>query len=668
MRSAAEATETGERPQTASRPRLVGLSFLMLFVELALIRWTGSHVLYLSYFSNFVLLGSFLGIGIGFLRARAKRDLFPYAPVALAFLVGFVRIFPVEIDRSGGQLVYFGSFVRTGLPVWVTLPVIFIVVAVVMALIAEGVARTFVEFRPLEAYRLDILGSLAGIAAFTLLSFLQLPPVGWGLCVVFMFLVLLPRPIGALHVVALVGLVVMLGRESLLEGQSWSPYYRVTTSAEHDGRIAISVNGIPHQTMTGLAQIRAMDEIYLMPYELAGPVEEVLIVGAGTGNDVSVALGEGASGVTAVEIDPRIQAIGREMHPDRPYDDPRVRVVIDDGRAFLERSEERFDLIVFALPDSLTLVSSQSQLRLESYLFTLEAFEEARRHLRPGGTFAMYNYYRERWLVDRLAGTLAEVFDRAPCVHAAGPGQLALLAVQADGDAASCAAWASSRRPAPEPATDEYPFLYLRERGIPAPYIFTIATILIVSALAVRGVGGPIRRMSGYLDLFFMGGAFLLIETKSVVWFALLFGTTWLVNALVFGGILLAVLLAVEVSRAVVLRRPAILYGCLFLALAVAVAVPASALLGLPIVPRFIVAVGVSFAPIFLANLVFAQRFRDVEASGIAFGANLLGAMLGGVLEYGSLVVGYRGLLLFAAGLYLLAFLFGAMRQPVPSH
>src|SRR2546425_4885499 len=83
------------------RVRLVALSFLMLFVELALIRWTGSNVVYLSYFSNFVLLGSFLGIGLGFLRAGRARNLFPWTPVALAALVCFVRFFPVEIRRSG---------------------------------------------------------------------------------------------------------------------------------------------------------------------------------------------------------------------------------------------------------------------------------------------------------------------------------------------------------------------------------------------------------------------------------------------------------------------------------------------------------------------------------------------------------------------------------------
>src|SRR5436190_1272473 len=149
------------------RLRLFLLSFLLLFVELVLIRWTAAHVLYLSYFSNFVLLGSFLGIGIGFLRAQKARQLFPYAPIALAALVAFVRFFPVRLrSSSGGDVIFFGELQRSGPPRYVVLTVIFIVVTLAMAFIGEGVARAFAKFSPLEAYRLDLLGSVAGIAAF----------------------------------------------------------------------------------------------------------------------------------------------------------------------------------------------------------------------------------------------------------------------------------------------------------------------------------------------------------------------------------------------------------------------------------------------------------------------------------------------------------------------
>ena len=389
--------------------RLVLLSALMLFVELALIRWTGSNIVHLSYFSNFVLLGSFLGIGAGFLRGRARINLFPYAPVGLALLVGLVLIFPVHIDRSGSDLIYFGRFAASGLPVWITLPFIFVAVAGVMAMIAEGVARTFVEFEPLEAYRYDIAGSILGIAAFSALAFTWAPPVVWGIVAAILFAILLRPSLRILQAVALIGLVLMLGRESLVPEWSWSPYYKVRTGvAENPTRVQIDVNGIPHQTAVSVADRRGHAPEYFTPYRRAdvGSLDNVLIVGAGSGSDVAIALAQGAKHIDAVEIDPKLQQIGAELHPDHPYQDPRVSVHINDGRAFLEQTDTTYDLILFALPDSLTLVSGQSSLRLESYLFTLQAMEAARDHLKPGGAFAMYNFYREDWLVDRLAGTL----------------------------------------------------------------------------------------------------------------------------------------------------------------------------------------------------------------------------------------------------------------------
>jgi hypothetical protein len=166
-----------------------------------------------------------------------------------------------------------------------------------------------------------------------------------------------------------------------------------------------------------------------------------------------------------------------------------------------------------------------------------------------------------------------------------------------------------------------------------------------------------------------MGAAFLLLETKNVVQFALLFGTTWFVNALVFIGILLAVYLAIEVARRIDLGPPWRLYVALLAALGVAWLVQPNLLLSLPVVPRFVIGIVVAFAPVFLANLVFARRFRDAAASNLAFATNLLGAMLGGVLEYASLVTGYRALLIVIAVLYAGAFMLqrfqpGAVTSP----
>jgi hypothetical protein len=642
------------------RLRMLGLSFLMLFVELALIRWTGSNILYLSYFSNFVLLASFLGIGLGFLRTDVRHDLFRFAPLALAVLIGFVRIFPVQIDRSGTELIFFGALgAQSGLPPWLTLPVLFLGVAGVMMLIGQGVARTFRRFQPLEAYRLDIIGSIAGIIAFSILSFLGAPPLAWGLVVVVALMLLVEPTSRIWQAPVLAVIVLLLGLESFVPTDSWSPYYKIRLITQPSGAVSVFVNGIPHQTME-LAQRRlATVTVYGLVYQrLRATPKNVLIVGAGTGVDVAVALKMGAQHVDAVEIDPRIHAIGVQQNPDHPFQDRRVTSYVNDGRAFLEQTAARYDLILFALPDSLTLVAGQSSLRLESYLFTAEAMQAAQRHLTPSGAFGEYNYYREDWLIDRLAGTLQQVYGHAPCVDSTGKyGRLALLMASASSSALQCPSiWQASSSTIPAPATDDYPFLYLRDRTIPGFYLLTLALILLAALALVRLTAGKLRAMRAYLDLFCMGAAFLLLETKNVVQFALLFGTTWFVNSLVFLGILLAVYLAIEVARRVELGPSWRLYAGLLVALGISWVVQPELLLSLDVVPRFLIAVVVAFVPVFLANLVFAQRFRDVAASNVAFGANLLGAMVGGVLEYVSLITGYRMLLIVVALLYALAF------------
>lgn len=646
------------------RLRLVLLSCLMLFVELALIRWLGSNVVYLSFFSNFVLLGSFLGIGIGFIRARSTPDLTKWIPVALAFFIGFILIARVSIDRTGDELIYFGTISPSGLPSWLMLPVIFLAVTGVMALIGEAVGRQFVAFEPLEAYRLDIAGSLLGILGFSALSLLWAPPLVWGIGTVVLILVLFRQSWRPLPLVALAGIVFMLAQESSIPEYSWSPYYKVAVvSLEENTRYHITVNGIPHQDITPVADIREdKDSIYLQPYLRTGDVADadVLVVGAGNGTDVALALSEQVGSVDAVEIDPRLLQIGKELHPDRPYADPRVTTYVADGREFLENTERTYDLILFALPDSLTLVSGQGALRLESYLFTVEAMDAARERLRPGGVFAMYNYYREEWLIERLAGTLETVYGHAPCVDSTGGvGQLAMLTVGREQTAVDCTGGTLLSVPAARPATDNYPFLYLRSPGLPPVYLITILLIVGASVGLVRLVGGPLSGMSRFIDLFFMGAAFLLLETKAVVQFALLFGTTWIVNSLVFAGVLASVLLAVEVARRVPSLPRNVLYVVLLLSLTVAFIVPAGALLGIAPIPRFIAATALWFTPIFAANLIFAERFRRTDAAHLAFGANLLGAMVGGVLEYLSLVVGFQLLVVVVALLYLGAFLTG---------
>ena len=651
-------TEPGQLLDRPEAPiRLVGLSFLMLFVELALIRWLGANVIYLGFFSNLVLLGSFLGIGLGFLASDRGQDLSRGFPKLLLGLVGFVLVFPVKIDRAGTDVLFFGELEPSGLPIWLVVPTVFLLVVAVMVTIGNEVARSFSRFPPLTAYRLDIGGSVLGVMGFGALSLSWAGPVVWGVVVAFLAGILI-RKLSGTDRLALAGLIVVLGFQTMAPTLSWSPYYQVAT-IEDEGRTHIAVNGIPHQSIRPIYPEDS--SIFALPYRLHDglPLDRVLIIGAGSGNDVAIALANGAKTVDAVEIDPRIQEIGASLHPSRPYSDARVNVIIDDGRAVMQRTDQRYDLIVFALPDSLTLVSGQSSLRLESYLFTVEAFSRARELLRPGGTFALYNFYREDWLIRRLAKTIEETFGRSPCVVSAGvEGKLALLAT-GPGLIDRCPAPALDVSDSPSPVTDDYPYLYVERRGLPSTYAITLTLIFLLSFVAVKVTVGDLGRLRPFLDLLAMGVAFLLLETKSVVQYALWFGTTWFVNALVFLGVLLSILAAIEVTRRFRLPRPLVLYAGLFVALGIAFVVPSQSLFALSSPWRLLAGTVLTFSPMFLANLIFAQRFAGTSTSTAAFGANLLGAMLGGLLEYGALIVGYRALILLVAFAYACALLLG---------
>jgi hypothetical protein len=643
------------------RTQLAFASFLMLFAELALIRWTAANNVFVTNATNFVLLASFLGIGIGFLNAKTSRDFVRWAPLALVLLVAFVLVFPVILGTLSGPHPYQGLFGKPALPRPVSLSVIFVLSTAVMAGFGQAVARLFVAFEPLKAYRLDVFGSIAGIAVFTLLSFLELPPVAWGVIAAGGLVLTMGRSARWWQYAAAVVVVAMLAIESAAPHEQWSPYYKI--SAEVSGKahpaLYVSANNIPYQAARSLTVLHQQKKFYFYPYQhvTRSSLKNVLIVGAGTGNDVAVALSEGAQHVDAVEIDPVILKIGHAEHPNHPYDNPRVTTYSADGRAFLQNTIKRYNLILFALPDSLTAVNGQSNLRLESYLLTLQSVQAARAHLAPGGTMSMYNYYSQH-LFSRYATTMQEAFNRAPCAQVGAPlggRRLAVLTDKSSGSVPDCTRVWHGQQVAP--ATDDHPFPYLLNNTIPTAYIWMLALILAASLVAVWlfGGSGSLRKMSRYIDLAFMGAAFLLLETKNIVQFALLFGSTWLVNALVTAAVLVAVYLAVETARHVKLPPAVVLYAALIASLLLTWLVPQEDLVSLPIAGRFLAGGALAFAPVYIANLIFAQRFNDVETATTAFAANLLGAMVGGALEYLALITGYRFLLIVVGVLYALA-------------
>lgn len=650
--------------------RLLLLSFLMLFIELVLIRWSQANILYLAYFSNFILLGSFLGMGIGFIYENNK--LYELTPLFLLGFVIFITHFPVRIEIPTKDLLdkflIFSNHHVSGLPPWFTMSFIFLMTAMTMACIANGVAATFAKFAPLQAYRLDILGSLMGIVTFFILSFLNTPPIVWTLVIFLLFAILLFNQwrqldfISIFQVSCLILLVIVSVKDSFTPNIFWSPYSKIMLHHFANNTSLVSANGVPHQLMEPSVKRFQLEPFYWAPYQHRvdkTPPQNILIIGAGTGSDVAIGLTQGAASIDAVEIDPILYKLGQK-HPDKPYNDPRVHIMIDDGRAFLQRTHQLYDMIIFALPDSHVLLAGQSSLRLESYLLTKESLEAVKKHLAPNGVFAAYNYYIQPWVVDRLANTMFLVFKKPPCVdtHGVKLTSWSVLTTSLNPNALICPSyWNLATTSYSHPATDDHPFFYLKENVIPKTYQVMLGSILLITIIIFSSIKGVMRSINVNLDLFFLGIAFLLLETKSISTFALLFGTTWMVNALVFMGILLSIYIAIEISSHFSKIRFYFLYAILGFSLFLAWYIPTNSLLSLSTLSRFVIGSILTFSPIIFANLIFANRFQSAYQSTCAFGTNLLGAMFGGTLEYSALVLGYRDLLIIIAIVYGLAFI-----------
>ena len=647
-------------------------SFLVLFLEIALIRWMPAYIRLLSFFSNFILLASFLGIGVGCLLAgKSRKRLFYLFPILQLAVTAVVFAGKLEIAVPSSTSIYFSSGTSEDVRLvesTLLLPVLFIAVAALFAALAQRMAREMSAIAPLRAYTWNIAGSLAGVIAFGLFSWLQMPPSVWFAIALGVSAPLImraapgesrPKPLViAISIACLAGSFLMVN--AMARNTIWSPYYKVEVKQEGADTV-VEVNNIFHQSM---ARVDHKEYFYQWPYMAFGDrFDDVLILGAGSGTDVASALKHGAKRVDAVEIDPIIIKLGREHHPDRPYSDPRVTVTNDDARHFLRTSTKKYDLVVFALIDSLTMQSSFSGVRLESYMFTVESFKAVREHLKDDGLLVIYNYFREPWLVDRLANTAAEAFGQEPWVHVhqdraylgvmmAGPKLATMTTPPAIPERVT--AFGQSHAPSParmhardtaiEPAKDDWPFLYLKHRHIPQHYLVVIAMILTVSVLSVllltRGEGGSFS-----WEFFLLGAGFMMLETKSIIQLALLWGSTWVVASLAIASVLTMALAANFVVSRYEVRRPWLVGGVLLALLAINYLIPVGRIGFESRALESIFYAMLIFSPIVCAGLLFGSSIKYSTSIGRDYGTNLLGAMAGGVGEYLSLVTGFNALL-----------------------
>jgi spermidine synthase len=675
-------------PPGAATVRLFALSAIALLLELALIRWLGAEIRVFAYFKNLILIACFLGFGVGFHRSRHRSRL----GLSVALVVGIVALVAVPPRIGwvhGPQMAtralsnFHGSIFMGDLPIdraaalgtlalgllWTL--VLFVAVFAALLGYAQRIGadiEALGQERRLQAYSWNVAGSLAGVLAFAALSWLAMPPRAWFLAACLGTIPFLDgaRARGA----AVAGALLVALALPAAPRTIWSPYQKLEVTNTADGTPLITVNGTGYMILRSFAPDRQAPgaDRWLLPYTLHQAPERVLILGAGAGNDASAALVSGARRIVAVEIDREIDRIGRELPPDSPYEDPRVEVIIDDARHYAETTRERFDLIVMSHLDAHTALSGYTNLRLDNYIYTVESLRNCRRLLAPGGLLYLSFWATQDWVAARLEENLRLAFGAPPVSHVVQDSKGVILAhyFATDDPALREAArglafgtWRPEQGSPPPASTDDWPYLFVKNRRVPIPMLLVALPLLGVCLLIVTALVRPGSRPGAPTPpdrhFFFLGAAFLLVEVHNVSRLARVFGTTWVVNAWVISGVLLVVLLANLLAA----RWPGpsggnALYALLVAGLVVGAFLPVDRLIALPLGSAL--ATLFYTLPLLFASLIFARSFRDAVDAPRALGSNILGATCGGFLELASFHAGLSSLLLIAAGLYALSF------------
>jgi hypothetical protein len=701
---------TSRRPDSPARQAMMLFlaSCLALYFELVVIRYLSTEIRVFAYLKNLALIASFFGIGLGMILGESPKTLKRFFPLFASLLFAVIALAPLlrltHLPVPGHQYEMFGhSAVPTGpwAPLWALLSIwiFFAVVPGILYLVVSFflvlgglVGERLTPSKPLAAYGWNLAGSLAGIAAFTALSFSSAPPWVWvllGMCLAVPFFIRERWSLTALFLlVAFLAIPPVrnlrdhnydIAGVSLPQSTLWSPYYRITLFEvpappgwPHPPAYLVDVNHDYHQKILDLSpEFMARNfpsaelnreglEAYTVPYRIVPRPNRVLIVGAGTGNDVAAAIRNGATHVDAVEIDPTLVRLGRKYHPEHPYDSPRVNVVVNDARAFFKRAGQKYDLIVFGFLDSHTMFSSLSVLRLDDYVYTLESLTEARHLLAQGGTAVLaFDSGRNSYITDRIFFTLALAFGKAPAAYYTGYDGAGVVFVEGSDATLGLPQYPEisgelqTHQAGAIISTDHWPFLYLESKTIPIPVIGVLVLFLAFSLGMLRRKI-PIPRLANAqnLHLFLLGAGFMLLETKAVTELSLLFGSTWIVNAAVISAFLVMGLLA---NTFAMFRGGSrrLAYAVLFFLLAADLFLPYSTFASLPHASGTLVAAAFAALPVFFSGLIFSQAFRCVARPGEGLGVNLMGAVIGGVLENtvmigGTPVLGALAIILYA--------------------
>jgi spermidine synthase len=681
---------------------IVASAALGLFLELAVIRWQGTIFEFFAFYKNYGLLACFAGLGLGYALSRNEDGIplaltMPLLAGQFALLIGLrygMPNHPYSLEsipfREQIEMGWTATLDQLGV-IYLMLSVVFLLTALAFVPIGQ-VCGKLMESKPqLSAYGLNLLGSVIGVALMFLVSFLWTPPAVWfglSFMALLFFFVRKPKPLLVGIGIAFLGLLILDLPVNPLWNKIYSPYQQLEIGYGKDGLMVIRAAGSYYQRVRNLplsalgaaadTHLQPIRDYYDLPFKIHPGPNDIAIVGAGSGNDVAAALRSGAGHVDAIEIDPAILLAGEANHPERPYDDPRVRPVVNDARTFFRTTKDQFDLIVYGLLDSHTLLSHASSVRLDSFVYTVEGLREARSRLKENGVLSLSFSVLNNDMGTKIYRMMKEAFDgREPvCIlsHAEGArsfvqsknGDLTVpLAALSQGRASDITQFYRDSEAKTDVSTDDWPFLYMSRRVYPFSYLVVLGMILLLSFVLY---GSFVRELpeATHLPFFFLGAGFMLVETKAITELGLTFGNTWHVIAIAIASILIMAFLANSVVQRLRVASPFLPYMFLFATLALGWWISKAGGLPSSATGRLETAILLT-CPLFFSGIIFSTLLSVQSRISNVMSMNLLGAMCGGILEYNSMYFGFRFLYVLAGALYLAALLSGLVFRRIHS-
>ena len=634
-----------------------------------------------------------MSIGLLTNRKFLVFDFFGSVSLFVFFVIMFSNL--ASTPHSPNEFVW-AIELGTGAFAYLFMFLFFITNTVIFIYIGNFLGLELKMVRHLAGYTINIIGSLTGTICTIFLANFNSPPYIWLLLslVPLLFLIRKQRNFLILSGIFIFFIFLVVFWHTVEKNVTWSPYYEIiitpfSTKGNTTDSYLVIVDKLHHQAIRDLSfddksnKVNSeKKKVYELPYQFSKP-KSVLVFGAGTGNDVAAALRQGAERVVAVEIDPKIAEIGKELHPEKPYSSEKVGLEVTDARSYIKNTQEKFDLITFGYLDSHRILSQMSSVRLESHVYTTENFKIVRHRLSNRGIVAVTFAVNEKWIADRIVAILRENFGEPIIIYQssrygfgtlflAGPGLKDIVI----NETLPIHYFISPISPTWVPQqnisgfidskeftsnlvpTDDWPFLYLKEKSVPENYLFSILIVIIIAVVLVKKYCPIVAISKEGMFFFLLGFSFMLIETKTITFLSLLINSTWIISSLTISAILIMILfsnLLVSKYKNINLN---IVYILLILSLGIQYFITPNDLLSFGLFEGAVFGLLISALPILFSGIIFANSItisKNNLSHNLSY--NLIGAVVGGMAEYSVMIFGIKALTILTLVSYLASFL-----------